>query len=270
MVKCSDDKIKSEFSIQVRFLGGLSTAQRSVFQTAANQWSKVIVGDLPSVRVNDEVIDDLAIDAQAMDIDGPLGILGRAGPTHLRPASLLPAAGIMEFDTADLARMEVDGSLLSVIVHEMGHVLGLGTLWRMLELLQGSGTANPVFVGANAMREFAALTGAEGPAPVPVANTGGPGTREGHWRESVFGNELMTGFLGGGVNPLSRMTIAAMQDMGYQVNMKAADPYVLPSALQLSIMGLGAEGDHQRCSMCGRKVRAPEPVVLPESALEVA
>lgn len=61
-----------------------------------------------------------------------------------------------------------------------------------------------------------------------------------------------------------------MQDMGYQVNMEAADPYVLPSALHLAMMGVGAEGDHQRCSMCGRKTRAPDPVVLPESALEVA
>ena len=35
----------------------------------------------------------------------------------------------MSFDTADLARMEADGSLTDVILHEMGHVLGFGTLW---------------------------------------------------------------------------------------------------------------------------------------------
>jgi glutamine synthetase len=28
-------------------------------------------------------------------------------------------------------------------------------------------------------------------AGVPVENSGGPGTRDGHWRESVFSNELM-------------------------------------------------------------------------------
>lgn len=62
------------------------------------------------------------------------------------------------------------------------------------------------------MREYAVLIGATVPTPVPVANTGGPGTRDGHWRESVFGNELL---------------------------------------LQLAAMGIGVEGApaHRRCDM---------------------
>ena len=61
-----------------------------------------IVGDLPSVMINGEVIDDVVIDAQGTSIDGPGGILGQAGPTHLRPesagsAALLPARGIMSW-----------------------------------------------------------------------------------------------------------------------------------------------------------------------------
>ena len=86
-------------------------------------------------------------------------------------------------------------------------------------LLEGAGTANPRFTGANAMREFAALIGSDIPTPVPVENRGGAGTREGHWREAVLANELMTGFLNIGPNPLSRVTIGALQDMGYQVNL---------------------------------------------------
>ena len=69
----------------------------------------------------------------------------------------------MEFDTADLARMELDGSLENVIFHEMGHVIGMGTIWEEKGLLEGAGTINPVFTGANAMREFAALIGADSP-----------------------------------------------------------------------------------------------------------
>jgi hypothetical protein len=62
-----------------------------------------------------------------------------------------------------------------------------------------------------------------------VENTGGPGTRDSHWRETVHNAELMTGWIeGGGVaNPLSEITIASMADMGYLVDMTAADPYVL-------------------------------------------
>jgi hypothetical protein len=59
----------------------------------------VIVGDLPSVMVGGELIDDLLIEAKGIAIDGPSGILGQAGPTNLRPAAagasaFLPAKGI--------------------------------------------------------------------------------------------------------------------------------------------------------------------------------
>jgi hypothetical protein len=43
----------------------------------------------------------------------------------------------------------------------------------------------------------------------------------------------MTGFSEriGVAQPLSRVSIAAMADLGYTVDMNAADPYTLPSAL---------------------------------------
>lgn len=252
------------YIIDVRFKGGLTTAQQAAFETAAARWSRIITADVPSVIVEGETIDDLVIDASGVAIDGRGGILGQAGPTQLRPGSFLPAAGVMEFDSADLATMERDGSLVSVITHEMGHVLGIGTNWDELGLRQGAGTVNPTFTGANAMREFATLSGGSATRAVPLANVGGPGTRDGHWRESVFGNELMTGFLNDGANPLSRLTIAALQDMGYEVSYASADPYALPSSLELALLGVGTEiGDHG-----GRGIMLTPPKrVLPESAL---
>ena len=252
------------FVIDVRFKGGLTKAQQAAFVTAAARWSRVIAADLPAVVVDGETIDDIVIDADGVAIDGRGGILGQAGPTQLRPGSFLPAAGLMSFDSADLAQMEADGSLVSVIVHEMAHVLGFGTIWDDLGLRQGAGTANPTFTGANAMREFAALSGGTATRAVPLANVGGPGTRDGHWRESVFGNELMTGFLNAGVNPLSRLTIAALQDLGYEVDFAAADTFALPTALDLTILGTGTElRDHG-----GRGViLTPPRRVLPDSAL---
>ncbi len=58
---------------------------------------------------------------------------------------------------------------------------------------------------------------------VPVENMGGAGTADAHWRETVLTNELMTGFLDGGSNPLTRLTIAQFADLGYQVDFTAAD-----------------------------------------------
>ncbi|NQZ12857.1 MAG: proprotein convertase P-domain-containing protein [Algicola sp.] len=247
----------SDYNIDVNFLGGLTERQQAVFMLAAARWSEIIVGDLPAISLNGQLVDDLLIDAEGAAIDGPGQVLGQAGPRFVRTDGGLPISGIMSFDSADLAQMEADGSLQNVIIHEMGHVIGLGTLWDSMGLLQGGGTANPVFVGENAMREWGDLSGAGRPMPVPVANTGGAGTRDGHWRETVFGNELMTGFLNGGINPLSRVTIAALQDMGYEVSYDAADDYTLPTQTQLMSMGL--VGESHGCDHCaglqGGKVR---------------
>src|SRR4051812_24841740 len=90
------------FTIEVRFLGGLTQTQKDAFKTAANRWSRVIVGDLPDIMVDGEVIDDVLILAQGESIDGPGQILGQAGPTQLRPAgagvsAFIPAKGTMSF-----------------------------------------------------------------------------------------------------------------------------------------------------------------------------
>jgi len=257
-----DVGVSSEFNIEVRFLGGLTAAQQGVFEAAAARWAEVIVGDLPDIGTDLGVVDDVVIDAQGSNIDGISGVLGQAGPTGFRPGTLLPARGVMEFDSADLANLELAGSFMGVIVHEMAHVLGIGTLWQAMGLLVGAGTLNPTFVGANAMREFGTLLGTGVPTPVPVANTGGPGTADGHWRESVFGHELLTGFLDVGFNPLSRVSIAALEDMGYAVDYGAADPYQLPTALELSLMGIGGETD-EWCRRC--QAFSPSAVELTES-----
>jgi leishmanolysin len=217
----------SPFTIEIRFLGGLTESQKNAFKRAAERWTRVIVGDLPAFEVNGEIIDDILIEAQGQNIDGPGKILGQAGPTRIRPGTFLPAKGKMVFDTADLAQMEQRGTLVDVITHEMGHVLGIGTIWKQKNLIDGSGTNTPTFRGANAQREFGILSGT-GPTPVPVENNGGPGTAEGHWEEDVFRNELMSGFISAPNNPLSRMTAASLQDLGYVVDLNAAEPYQLP------------------------------------------
>ena len=232
----------SPYKITVRFLGGLNARQKTAFKKAADRWTRVIVGDLPRVRVDGELIDDILILAQGAAIDGPGRILGQAGPTHVRPGSaganaLLPAKGIMSFDTADLAKMANDGTLNDVIAHEMGHVLGIGTIWQDKGLLKRPGTANPTFGGDGAMDEYRALRAGGRRKRVPVENTGGPGTADGHWRETVFRNELMSGFISAAGNPLSRMTAASLGDMGYKVDLAAAEPYVLPNLIELAEEG---------------------------------
>jgi Leishmanolysin len=235
----------SPFTIEVRFLGGLTQPQMDAFKGAADRWSRMIVGDLPDLLVDSQLIDDVLILARGADIDGPGRILGQAGATHVRPRTagdnaFLPARGRMTFDTADLEQMEQEGTLDDVITHEMGHVIGVsGFIWGLKGLLNGAGTENPTFEGRSAMEEYGRLRrdGSE-PTPVPVENEGGPGTAGSHWREKVFRNELMSGFIAAAGNPISRVTVGSLGDMGYVVDMDAAEPYELPNLLRMAEEGL--------------------------------
>jgi leishmanolysin/Big-like domain-containing protein len=242
----------SPYFIDLRFLTATTPARAAAFDSAAAIWSSIIVGDVSdfsmtgpdtapagscgsnSPKVN-EVVDDVIIFVSLDAIDGPGKILGQAGPCFIRNTSKFPILGLMHFDTADIATLESNGQFQSVILHEMGHVLGFGTVWDTtafgLGLLHGAkaaGGTDPYFTGAHARAHFDSIGGTSysGGQKVPVENTGSIGTYDSHWRESVFGNELMTGFLNGGVaNPLSRLSVASMQDEGYSVNFLAAQPY---------------------------------------------
>ncbi|GFE65361.1 leishmanolysin-related zinc metalloendopeptidase [Litoreibacter roseus] len=244
--------------ITVNFTGTFSDQRREVFLRAATRWDTIIDTSFDTVEVEGQRINGVAIDASINEIDGPQGVLGQAGPTVLLPDTELPAKGIMQFDDADLTRLEQENSFEDVILHEMGHVLGFGTLWQRKDLIIGSNTNNPQFTGQAAVREYAELVGGSGTGPVPVANSGGAGTREGHWRELVFGDELLTGFLSGSSRPISRMSIAAFEDIGYTVDYSAADPFFLPSFRQLAEKGITEAV--RICDLCN--LDRPEPVVL--------
>ena len=95
------------------------------------------------------------------------------------------------------------------------------------------------FAGPQAIIEFDNAGGAGRTVgmKVPVENTqGAQGTRDAHWRESTFANELMTGFVSLASNPLSTVTIASLQDLGYAVDLTQAEPYTItnPNALRLA------------------------------------
>ncbi|MCI0458891.1 MAG: hypothetical protein L0Z62_18180, partial [Gemmataceae bacterium] len=155
----------------------------------------------------------------------------------------------MEFDTADLATLEASGQLYDVVLHEMGHLFGIGTIWQALGLLTGAGTTNPRFLGARATAEYNALFGTSATS-VPVEGRPSPvGSRDGHWRESVFGNELLTPYISGSSNPLSRVTVAALADLGYTVNLSAADTYAPPRSIVGSGGTSGSGGGGDRASL---------------------
>jgi hypothetical protein len=242
------------YDITVRYLGEYTTPQLLAFAQAELRWESHITGDLPDI---DQTLpanecgenpqtpgpfDDLTIFVTIEEIDGPFGVLGQAGPCFVRIPGSLTVIGRMLFDVDDVDLLEEEGSLQSVILHEMGHVIGFGTIWSDLGLLEDPSTPNaqpPLpdthFSGAQAIAAFNAAGGSSyGGAKVPVMNVGGAGTVNSHWRDDVFENELMTGFLDEGFNPLSAISIRSLQDLGYTVNANGADPYTLSPGLRVA------------------------------------
>lgn len=246
------------FKIDVRFLTTPSEPQRAAFDQAATRWKQLLLsGEVPyavneppgtcgaGVPALNETVDGVVIFASLVAIDGVGNILGSAGPCIVRDDPFYQTAiGVMQFDIADLSSLETTGRLNDVILHEMGHVLGFGTMWNFNPFpgvtvpntfLTGAGSSDPVFNGPAARAAFLAavapgrtFTG----VPIPVENSFGPGTRDSHWRESTVTNELMTGFLNSGSNPLSAFTAAQFRDLGYVVNDALADVFSFQALLR--------------------------------------
>ena len=251
--------------ITLAFEGDISADRRAVFERSAARWDGVVNTGFDPIEVEGAVLSGVRIDVSIQPIDGTDGVLGRAGPTILRRDTELPLTVIMEFDQADVVSLENGGRFEDVILHEMAHVLGFGTLWSRKDLIRGTGPLDPRFVGPAASREFAALEG-QGAGSVPLSITGGAGTRESHWRELVFGDELMTGFLSGGERPLSRLSVAAFEDIGYDVDYSSADSFTLPNFRAIAMMGV-AEAV-RICDLC--RMARTEPVLLGDTSSDGA
>ena len=239
------------FDIEVRFLSGSTADQIQAFTAAEQRWESLVVGDLANLHLNvaadecdtgtpaiNETVDDVIVFVTLEPIDGVGGILGQAGPCFIREPGFLPLVGVMFFDSEDLEFVQNEGLLEDLIVHEMGHVIGFGTLWPLQGLLADAaeaGGVDPHFTGAAAIAAFNTAGGSTYTgAKVPAENEGGPGTWDSHWRESVFDSELMTGFINLGTNPLSAVTVAALDDQGYAVDASEADPFSLTPGLRVA------------------------------------
>ena len=274
----------TSFDIEFRYLGTQpTTAQKSIFRAAADVWEEVVTGDLGRRIITDselecedgdpstfgDAVDDLRIDIRLREIDGPTKTLAIAGPCAVRTGGL-PLIGEVTIDTADLTRIGTEG-LRRTVVHEIAHVLGYGTSDQWLGLLRNSAVEyeknNPDaeelpdthFVGTAAVSAFdELLAGATySGAKVPVENDTveyGIGGLDGHWREAVFGDELLTATISADPQvsqPLSKVTIASLADLGYRVDYTKADSYSLPSTSRSLLRAQSAQdelnlGDHIR------------------------
>ncbi len=214
---------RGRFEITLKYQVPVPPEDQVVFQAAADRWERIIIKDLPSISSDipssiigfpdlEGPIDDIIIEIVVFPIDGQFGTLAFAGPRFVRLSNDLPVSGIIVIDGADIGLMKLFDVFDDVILHEMGHVLGIGTLWNYNRSLLAGIDSDPYFTGRKANVFWNAEGGED---ELPVENFGGPGTILSHWREAALSNELMTGFINLGENPLSRITAGSMRDLGY-------------------------------------------------------
>lgn len=246
----------SQYNIEIRFYGPEPSAQvKAAFEAAQARIQKMVTADLAATRIDldlsgskscnvpaqmHESVDDLVIYATVKTIDGVGQVVASSGPCLVRSTTQLPVVGTMEMDVDDLNQLANTGRLDAVVLHEMLHVLGFGTIWEQVnpKRVTGTNTDDARFTGPAATQACAAAGGASVCASsVPVEScvgipNCGTGTRDSHWRETVFRTELMTGFIEARnvKMPLSAMSILSLADLGYSVTTADADPYQVPAA----------------------------------------
>ncbi|WP_420635815.1 Ig-like domain-containing protein [Candidatus Palauibacter sp.] len=263
------------YDIDLISITPMTESRAAAYRNAAEKWMRVLADtELPDMPVGAEIpvgcwgeisdrrvdrVDDLLLVVGVGTFDNPRTIAA-AGSCRWRADSLLPWMGSVKFSVNYLSEIEADGGLEEVILHEMGHTLGISRFyWRRFDLL-----ANPTltwfiftwahspgedahFIGPLAAEAFdeAGGTNYTGGDKVPLENCKGSGSGDSHWRELywseevgdsncregdiLLGGELMSPTYNRGMrSPLSNITIQALADMGYTVDASEAESYSLP------------------------------------------
>lgn len=200
---------------------------RDAFYSSERFWESRLIGfsaQLPAILQRS--VGPVQITAQIVTIDGPGGVLGRAGPTQVasyvgNKPYILSQAGNMEFDAEDAVFYQNIGLFDDIVRHEMAHVLGFGPLWTANRLNLGPFGH---YTGAFALKRYRIEAKQPSALYVPVEQLGGPGTARAHWDSaSPFffdarrnGGDLMIGFITD--NPtVTETTYAAFADLWFKV-----------------------------------------------------
>ena len=231
------------YDIELIFGTGFSEEEKVIIRRAALRWTEVITGDVPDMSAESALycsgntpwprmvgtVDDVVIFvSQSIH---RANILGSAGVCGVRESGLTFRGSIWFnrlFFGPDAAPTGPN-SMYVVALHEIGHVLGIGTSGWDRILRDPTTTDIPrdtYFPGPRAVEAFNEAGGRAYAGPkVPAENLTTLGANF-HWRRSVLRGELMAPH--GTI--LSSITVEALADMGYQVDASRADPYELPQA----------------------------------------
>lgn len=229
------------FQIRLNYMTAIQPAWQAAIEKAVAKWQAIIVGDIPSLidPLTGFFVDDFEMDVY-VEPDDP-SVLGWATAVDWRSGvGGLPFYGEMSMNSL----YANDVGFYDTVLHELAHALGFDdVLWEALGLYGGT-TADPRFLGANALREYNQIFGVtESGVPLYEVGSRGDGSYGVHWRDSLFGNETMVSAGDPAqTSLLSRITVGAFQDIGYTVDYGAADAFTKPTAAAFAALAADATG----------------------------
>ena len=245
------------FALELVIVDEVTASQNGIITQAAERYESMIgLGDFDATvslpadecapgmpELTSQALDDISIYVMVGPLDGAGNVVGMSGPCLIRTGSGgwagMPALGAIVLDEADIAQLESDGVLEAVVTREMARALGFSPVaWNFHGFLQNPSLPEDAEPDAdthlNAPLVVAAFNaaGGEGYAGtgVPIENGAMPGISDTHWRQSVFGDEVMTPYVTGDSQPLSRITLEALYEVGYELDVMMADPFTLTGA----------------------------------------
>ena len=245
------------FALELVIVDEVTASQNGIITQAAERYESMIgLGDFDATvslpadecapgmpELTSQALDDISIYVMVGPLDGAGNVVGMSGPCLIRTGSGgwagMPALGAVVLDEADIAQLESDGVLEAVVTREMARALGFSPVaWNFHGFLQNPSLPEDAEPDAdthlNAPLVVAAFNaaGGEGYAGtgVPIENGAMPGISDTHWRQSVFGDEVMTPYVTGDSQPLSRITLEALYEVGYELDVMMADPFTLTGA----------------------------------------
>lgn len=211
-------------------------AQNSVLATG-RKIELIVTGDISDISLNGggtatdcaittDVVDDLFL-CTKWDANITGNTLGFASLRLVRSANTADA-GLTVAGQINL-RTNIDNNavtLQKVVEHEILHILGIGTLWDRedlgKDLVNNKDSPNCNYKAATkAGAAFHDISGCGDTVDIPMQ----PGTCA-HWDKTCFGGtELMESTFVQARNPnISAITVASLEDLGYTVDMSAAEP----------------------------------------------
>ena len=243
---------EGDFDISLEFGDGFSEEWQAAIRHAADRWEQIIVADYPDSHadlaecgvpglVGSRKVDDLLIRVEWEIIDFASSIGGRAYPCGRVSTTGFPGgrpnAGVIYLLNSIFTRERVTDFLEvdRVVLHEIGHVLGIGTLWSSSGFLKLD-VDRPEFTGPRATAEYERVSPKSAASARRLGVQGVPVEDDGiHWRASDYeddGHEHAYTVLGDLMRPggnrsqnnlITAVTMGALDDLGYEVDYAQAD-----------------------------------------------